>query len=374
VELLTSPPEFYALENEWKSLVRISSTGTVFLAWEWMSTWWESFGEGSQLRVFTLRENDKRQLVGVAPFVLRKLPYSQRPLYRELSFLGGAMVAPDHLDLLIKAGFEERGISAIVDETETHRRGWDVIRLDAMASQSSMLHLLLGRTGWKTMMVWESTCPFIGLPYTWEEYHSTLDAKLRYNLRSRARRLERAGRGQISYQRVRHEHELPDAMATLFHLHRLSRRTKGDAGAFSTPAIAGFHQRIARLFLANDWLRLYFLKVGEQAIATLYCFRYGDVVYFYQTGYDTAWSRYGPGSAILAHAIRASIEEGAREFDFMRGTEPYKFQWTSQTRRDLRVRLASTKRGRLVVETHRVARAGRARFRAWRSSTFSGRG
>jgi CelD/BcsL family acetyltransferase involved in cellulose biosynthesis len=223
-------------------------------------------------------------------------------------------------------------------------------------------------------MVWESTCPFIRLPETWDEYHSTLDAKLRYNLRSRARRLEQAAHGQVTYQRIRHHNELPEAMATLFRLHQLGRRTKGGAGAFSNPTIISFHERIASLFLANDWLRLYFLKVDEQAIATLYCFRYRDVVYFYQTGYDTAWSRYGPGSAIVAHVIHESIEEGAREFDFMRGTEPYKFQWTSETQRDLRVRLASTRRGRLVVEAQRVARAGRARFKTWRLRSSSDRG
>jgi CelD/BcsL family acetyltransferase involved in cellulose biosynthesis len=373
VELLTSPQDFYGLEHEWKSLVRNSSTRNMFLAWEWMSTWWESFGGNSQLRVFTVRETGNQDLVGVAPFVLRRLPFPQGPLYRELSFLGAAMVAPDHLDLLTRTGYEQPGISAIVDATDAHRQAWDVLRLDAMASRSSMLPLLLGRSGWRSEMVWESPCPFITLPETWEEYHSMLDAKLRYNLRSRGRRLERAGRGQVSYQRVRHEHELPDAMATLFHLHQQSRRTKGDVSAYTNPTIINFHERIASLFLANDWLRLYFLKVGKQAIATLYCFRYGDVVYFYQTGYDTSWSRYGPGSAILAHVIRESIEEGAREFDFMRGTEPYKFQWTSETRQDLRVRLASTRRGRLVVDAHRVARAGRARFKTWRQHRSSDR-
>jgi CelD/BcsL family acetyltransferase involved in cellulose biosynthesis len=103
------------------------------------------------------------------------------------------------------------------------------------------------------------------------------------------------------------------------------------------------------------------LSVGDDAIAAAYCFVYGGVAYFYQTAYDPQWARYGPGAAILAHAIKCAIEEGAREFDLLRGSEPYKLQWTHESRADLKAHLASTNKGRLLIPAYRVRRRLRDR-------------
>ena len=69
----------------------------------------------------------------------------------------------------------------------------------------------------------------------------------------------------------------------------------------------------------------------------LYCFRYGPRVSYFQAGFDTAWARYGPGRLLMAHAIRSSIEEGATEFDFMRGVEEHKLRWKPELRHDYHV-------------------------------------
>jgi CelD/BcsL family acetyltransferase involved in cellulose biosynthesis len=68
-----------------------------------------------------------------------------------------------------------------------------------------------------------------------------------------------------------------------------------------------------------------------------YCFRYRDVFYDYQRGLNPEWNRYSPGHLLLAHAMREAIAEGAREFDLLRGVEPYKFSWTDTVRTDSRI-------------------------------------
>ncbi len=76
--------------------------------------------------------------------------------------------------------------------------------------------------------------------------------------------------------------------------------------------------------------------------------RQGDTVSFYSTGYDSAWSKYGPGRRIMAAAIRSAIEEGATEFDFLRGDEAYKEAWATRSRLDQRVVLPRSARGRML--------------------------
>jgi CelD/BcsL family acetyltransferase involved in cellulose biosynthesis len=71
-------------------------------------------------------------------------------------------------------------------------------------------------------------------------------------------------------------------------------------------------------------------------------------VAFYSTGYDQAWSRYGPGRRIMATAIQGAIDEGATEFDFLRGHEEYKQAWGAEVRYDRRIHRPAGDKGRLL--------------------------
>src|SRR5262249_4125087 len=63
-------------------------------------------------------------------------------------------------------------------------------------------------------------------------------------------------------------------------------------------------------------------------------------VYFYQCGRrPDVPPRVRPGIVILSHSIRAAIEEGRREFDFLAGAAQYKTQLALATRPLVQVRV-----------------------------------
>jgi len=86
------------------------------------------------------------------------------------------------------------------------------------------------------------------------------------------------------------------------------------------------------LALARGWLRLFVLRLDGKPAASLYGFRYGGVFYFYQSGFDPAYAKHSVGLATMALSIKAAIEEGAEEYDLLRGDEDYKFHWTCTVR------------------------------------------
>ena len=87
-----------------------------------------------------------------------------------------------------------------------------------------------------------------------------------------------------------------------------------------------------RIKMARGWLRLFVLRLNGEPAASLYAFRYNHVFYFYQSGFDPAYGKYSVGLVTMALSIKAAIEEGAEEYDFLRGDERYKFQWTNTVR------------------------------------------
>jgi CelD/BcsL family acetyltransferase involved in cellulose biosynthesis len=139
-----------------------------------------------------------------------------------------------------------------------------------------------------------------------------------------------------------------DTMARLAELHQQIRTTAGDAGSFATADLRRFHIAAARRFEAAGRLRLYRLDVGEQTIAAILCYRYGETVSFYSTGYAPEWKTYGPGRQIMARAIAGAIDEGATTFDLLRGDESHKKRWASTVCHDLRIRRPVGVRGRLL--------------------------
>jgi len=84
--------------------------------------------------------------------------------------------------------------------------------------------------------------------------------------------------------------------------------------------------------LERGWLRLSVLEFDGLPAASVYGFIYSGKYYFYQTGYDPAFGRFSPGIMCLEHSLENALEEGVSEFDFLHGTEGYKFIYARQMR------------------------------------------
>ena len=83
IKKVSTQNEFSRLKGCWTALLKRSKSDTVFLAWEWMYTWWECFKENKQLFVLTVYDENEN-LVGIAPLCMDKKNrwYSCPELYK----------------------------------------------------------------------------------------------------------------------------------------------------------------------------------------------------------------------------------------------------------------------------------------------------
>ncbi len=167
----------------------------------------------------------------------------------------------------------------------------------------------------------------------WDAYLETLDKKERHEIRRKLRRLEReAPDAEVRY--VLGGPEVPAAVDTFIGLHRNSR---SDKHAFMTPEMQDYFRAIAQVAADRGWLRLAFLDVGGESVASYFCFDYGDAVtdggpgcdvLVYNSGYDPAsMPQLSPGWVLLAQVIQHAIALGRRHFDFLQGSEDYKHRF-----------------------------------------------
>ncbi len=81
------------------------------------------------------------------------------------------------------------------------------------------------------------------------------------------------------------------------------------------------------------------MRVNGEIIAVQYNLLAGSRLYLYLSGFDPKWSRMSPGALLVRESIRAAMAEGAREADFLRNPEDFKYLWGARDSINYRIRI-----------------------------------
>ncbi len=321
-QVYTDAGGFAALHQEWNPLLRDRASDTLFLTWEWQSTWWEHLGEGE---LYLIAVRDGGHLSGIAPLYLT----TSDDGLKTLSVVGCRDVS-DYLDLIAASGQEAKVYGALLDWLESDEApAWDLADLCNIPSASpthSLLAEMAADRGYQVHTEVEDICPIIPLPAAWDDYLNSLSKKQRHEIRRKLRRAE--GSGQINWYIVNEEHDLAAEMEAFIELHQKSHVDKDE---FMDAQMKGFFHAAAQVLHEAGWLQLAFMEVNGEKAATMLNFDYQDSIMVYNSGYNPhKYARLSPGIVLLSYCIQWAIELGRSKFDFLRGDEEYKYRFGAQ--------------------------------------------
>jgi len=325
--------EFLNLKDRWNDCLVQSLDNNIFSTWEWLSIWWKHFGEGKKL-VILLVEGEK-EILAIAPFVYSEHSFLGVGNLKKISFVGSP--ESDYNSFILKEK-KVKSVELIFDYLNKHI-DWDYLELEDIPENSATMDLLRMMPLKKQYKHWEerqsTLCPFLTVPNSMDVLMEGLSKNMRQNLRRYSRKLEREYRVELkNYDEIG---SVEEAMETFFQLHQKRWESRGELGAFNKPLVRNFHIDIAKCFAEKGWLRLYFLTVNDKPISTYYSFEYNQKVYYYLGGWDPDYSRYMIGSLFMMYDIEKCIQRGLKEYDLMRGIEPYKTRWTTKARKNINV-------------------------------------
>ncbi len=315
-----------SLRPEWSQLDESIPEASPFQSPEWLLAWRRSF---CRKGLWTLAVRRGRRLVGLAPFFIHAGDPDGK---RQVTLLGNGV--SDQLDLLALPGEAEAVVSAVFRHLARRSELWDSIDLRDMPAGALLLTGGLALQGTDTVEP-EEPCPVLRLPKNPADVVNSLPRKHRENLRRRAQRL--AELGQV-VRRTTSAETLTSDLSELLRLHRLRWSARGEQGVFADPAVLEFQKDATMGLFERGLLRLHVLELEGQAIAAQYGFRRGTRAYAYINGFDPAFAPFGPSALLLSHVMQEAVREGAREFDFLRGREPYKYDWGASDRPQFRRR------------------------------------
>src|SRR5574341_2081974 len=125
VERLDDEAHLQKISEDWCRLVTESDVDSLFVTWEWLSTWWRHFGSDGQLYTLCVRDAD-RNLIGLAPLRIVRRRFAGGAGLRVLEWLGsGSPVWSDALDLVSRRGSERDVAKAVGTYLLQQRSEWD---------------------------------------------------------------------------------------------------------------------------------------------------------------------------------------------------------------------------------------------------------
>jgi CelD/BcsL family acetyltransferase involved in cellulose biosynthesis len=328
LEVVTDEHRFYAMGQEWDRLVARAAVDQTFHSHIWLRTWWESFGEGKQLHVITLRAGG--ELVAAVPLMrTRARMYGLRLNTIETIYNPHT----PRCDFII-AGDRRPGIYERIWRELSHTDRCDAIVLNQVPDNSPTVPAIDGLAqadGWLTGQWASPPSPYIPLNCTYEEFFAGLKRGDRYNLRKRHERLGKLG--HIDVEVIPDRNGLREAMEDGLRIEAAAWKGQHGTAIASDTAVTEFYLRLAEREADLGHLRLSFLRVGGKRISFNYLLRNNKTLYGVKIGYDPEYHTYSPGNALLNLILQQACADGMAEYDFLGVDDAWKFDWTRQTRR-----------------------------------------
>lgn len=324
LELHRTPDVFDRLRPEWNDLLARAVCRVPFLRAEYLRSWWEHRGGGewpqAELCVVTAREAGR--LVGVAPLFAARNRDGRPAL-----LLLGSIEISDYLDLIVERPRADAFCAALLGRLAAPDvPAWDVLdwyNLPAVSPTRAALARAAAARGWPACQHVLEPVPAIPLPGDWDTYLANqVDKKERQEIRRKLRRAE-AYDLPVTWRLLRGREYTPADGRDFLTMMALA----DDKAGFLTPAMRAQFESMLQAAAEADWLHLAFLEVGGQRAAAYLSFDYDGRLYVYNSAIDPSFAALSAGWVLLSYLLQWSIQNGRKEFDFMRGGEDYKFRF-----------------------------------------------
>jgi CelD/BcsL family acetyltransferase involved in cellulose biosynthesis len=324
--------EYHTLEDasvllpEWERLLALSASASIFSSWEWLSSWWNAFGQDGRGLILAFLDHDST-LVGCAPLYVTRIRVPAGPRLRLLRLLGDGSGDSDNLDIIIRPGFEMPVCNALVSYISRSNMEWDFCELNTLPATSPLAgqfcDVLRGKE-W-TLFRKSRDSSAVELPSSWEMFLSQISSKERTKLRYYLNRLNR--KYSSLFYRCERQEEVLGCLENLFDLHQRRWKEQGKPGSFGCLERRKFYVEMACGLLERGRLEFYLLELNGKTVAADYNFRYGQTVFSLQSGFDPAFGSDRVAYLLKGHVLEQAIRSGATRYDFLGGLDENKLRW-----------------------------------------------
>ena len=342
----------------WNDLLMQSRSNTLFLRWEWLYTWAECFLQTDQkLFILAVYGKGNENLIGLAPFYLHLEGKGCFSL-RQIRFLGSPQMASEYLDVFARKGKEKEVALQIYRFIYGEAsKLWDNALLEDIPADSLfLLHFLesLKEEGKYIEMHEGAFCPTVILKPSWADLLVELSSNRREQFRRHYRRLQK--HGKLSHSTLDQGKNA---------LSRFNALYSSWWGKNQDDQFYAHLEKFIDISHSESLLQLDFLSIDKRDVAGLLHFRDNGNLMMYLMAVDKEFDpRISIGNVLVGLCLEKAVCEGFNKYDFLRGSESYKFHWANGGRRSIVLNIYQKRVGALYDASIKMCKNfGRILFR-----------
>ena len=302
--------DFSNLDTLWQQYGRIWKWDNPFITPPWLKAWHRVFGVSKEL-LLTLVCSDGEP-IGLAPLLVEGAT---------ARIIGSADLC-DSGDVAVALNKEKQFFTGLFDFLES--RQISRLVLEPVRPDSIVYSIASGAVEterWRCTTTPLSQSLEMDLPGSWQEYLGQLSSKQRHEIRRKLRRLHESG--DIVMSDIGGAEAIDASMNLFVELFRKSRK---DKAAFMNGERERFFRELGAELSAAGMLKLHGITINTIPAAIVFCIEHADCLYLYNNGYNPEYSATSIGLLSKVFSIRAAIKSRLATYDFLGGTEGYKYQ------------------------------------------------
>lgn len=338
VEEVNDIDTFRLLKDSWNELLQQCPDNDIFLTWEWLFHWWKYHGDDKKLRILLIKERDN--ILGIAPF-MQSTYHSGLLSVNALENIcaincdrSGIVYGPDNHKVAVAL---LKHLEKLTEEEKI------IVRISHVPENSGFATLL-----WKSYREFAdsliikkrviSTCPYIVLPETWEDYrnHYCPSKKRMKTLRYSLRALQRDRTVELK-EFDGDDDSLKSQLQILFELHKNRWLAETGKSKFTERRTCDFYFEVSKVLRQNGWLSFTFLNVDGKPASIIWGFKYNNAWMDMTPVFNPEYSKFSVGQIQIMKIIESAIREGLHKCDFLKGGSEYKSRWTSSSIDNLQI-------------------------------------
>ena len=322
VDIVTDERDFFALESVWNPLLARSGVNTIFLTFEWLSTWWKHFGHRHRLFVVVVRKG--KEIVALFPLMI-----TRREGFQQLGYISNKII--DYKDFIIDAEQDREQVIRGILNTLVGAGGWDFLMLNGFPEDSvnfqAFKDALSGFPNNKTAFGDANVSPYIPIKGTWEDYWKSLKKSFRVNTSGQLNKLLKKS-DTYSYEFCVNENEIDGLIDKIISLNAKKWvEDKNQGSVFDDPVMRSFYKDLSKRVFHLGWLKISAIMINKEIASVYLDFQYAQKYFHVIPSYDQKFSTYSPGRLLLVYLIQKAFENELIEFDLLGGNESYKYNF-----------------------------------------------
>lgn len=326
INIIDNLADWEKIREPWNDLLKGSESDNVFITWEWLFAWADVFLDAKKRSLFIITVYDGDNLIGAAPWYVGSDRFIGFHL-RQVMFMGEPEGASDYLDVFAKKGKEESVSRTIFNYllTEVSDR-WDSLKLNEIPQNSRFLLYFLERAeeqGKLTEILRGAFCPITVLPASDSEFFAALSTHRRQQFNRDLKILkEKHGAEHVTFSGL-----VPSEILERFLDFYEDKKDTRDA------RFRAFLHKFSQLSGHMEPLSIDFLTSNGADVAALLHLYYNSTASLYLMAVDKGFNqKVSVGNVMVGLAIKNAIKKECATYDFLKGPESYKFNWSNNAK------------------------------------------